>query len=109
MIRAPENSKVHPLPKETNICVSFWYRQHGGHQDYFKEKYHRLALRKSNRKAIVAIARKMLAVIWNILYEKKPYNPALYPVYDPKKVERATEYRQKEIERLSKLLTNKVA
>jgi transposase len=76
---------------------------------YFKEKYHRLALRKSNKKAIVAIARKMLVVIWNILYEKKPYNPALHPVYDPKKVERATEYHQKEIERLSKLLTNKVA
>ena len=27
---------------------------------YFKEKYNRLALRKSNKKAIIAIARKML-------------------------------------------------
>jgi len=71
---------------------------------YFKEKYHRLALRKSNKKAIIAIARKMLVVVWNILKERQPYNPSLVHVYDPVKVERAIVYHQKEIERVSKLL-----
>jgi transposase len=76
---------------------------------YFKEKYQRLSLRKSNKKAIIAIARKILVVIYNILNDKKPYNPALVHIYDPKKVERAIAYHQKEIERVSKLLPLKIA
>jgi transposase len=75
---------------------------------YFKEKFNRLALRKSSKKAIVAIARKMLVVIWNMLNEKKPYNPTLVHIYDPVKVERSIAYHQKEIEKASKLLPNKV-
>jgi hypothetical protein len=75
---------------------------------YFKEKFNRLALRKSNKKAIVAIARKMLVIIWNMLNEKKPYNPTLAHIYDPVKVERSIAYHQKEIEKASKLLPQKV-
>jgi transposase len=75
---------------------------------YFKEKFNRLALRKSSKKAIVAIARKMLVIIWNMLNEKKPYNPTLVHIYDPVKVERSIAYHQKEIEKASKLLPNKV-
>jgi len=71
---------------------------------YFKEKYNRLALRKANKRAIVAIARKMLTVIWNVLKDNNPYNPSLVHVYDPVKVERAIAYHKKEIERVSKLL-----
>jgi transposase len=76
---------------------------------YFKEKYQRLALRKSHKRALIAIARKMLVVIWNILKESNPYNPALVHIYDPAKVERAIVYHQREIERVSKLLPQKVA
>jgi len=75
---------------------------------YFKEKYQRLALRKSNKKAIIAIARKMLVVVWNLLKNNEPYNPALVHIYDPVKVERSIAYHQKEIERVSKLLPLKV-
>jgi transposase len=75
---------------------------------YFKEKYNRLALRKSNKKAIVAIARKMLVIIWNMLNEKKSYNPTLVHIYDPVKVERSIAYHQKEIDKASKLLPKKV-
>jgi len=71
---------------------------------YFNDKYKRLALRKSNKKAIIAIARKMLVVVWNILKENKPYNPALTHIYDPIKVARSIAYHQKEIEKASKLL-----
>jgi transposase len=71
---------------------------------YFKEKFNRLSLRKSNKKAIIAIARKMLVVIWNILNDKKPYNPTLIHIYDPIKVARSIAYHQKEIEKATRLL-----
>jgi transposase len=71
---------------------------------YFKEKYTRLALRKSNKKAIIAIARKMLVVVWNILNESKPYNPSLVRIYDPIKVARSIAYHQQQIEKASLLL-----
>ncbi len=71
---------------------------------YFKEKFNRLALRKSSKKAIVAIARKMLVIIWNILNDSKPYNPTLGHIYDPVKVTRSIAYHQKEIQKASKLL-----
>ena len=75
---------------------------------YFKEKFNRLSLRKSNKKAVIAIARKMLVIIWNIIKDNKPYNPTLAHIYDPVKVARSIAYHQKEIERASKLLPLKV-
>jgi transposase len=72
---------------------------------YFKEKFNRLALRKSNKKAIIVIARKILVIIWNILNDGNPYNPTLVHIYDPIKVARSIAYHQKEIERVSKLLS----
>jgi len=72
---------------------------------YFKEKYTRLALRKSNKKAIIAIARKMLVVVWNILSENKPYNPKLAHIYDPVKVARSIAYHQQQIEKASRYLS----
>jgi transposase len=75
---------------------------------YFKEKFSRLALRKSNKKAIIAIARKMLVIIWNMLNDSKPYNPTLVHIYDPVKVSRSIAYHQKEIEKASKLLPKEV-
>ena len=75
---------------------------------YFKEKFNRLSLRKSNKKAIVAIARKMLVITWNLLNERKPYNPTLVHIYDPVKVERSIAYHQKEIEKASKLLPKNI-
>jgi transposase len=75
---------------------------------YFKEKFNRLALRKSSKKAIVAIARKLLVIIWNMINNGKPYNPTLVHIYDPVKIERSIAYHQKEIEKASKLLPNKV-
>jgi len=75
---------------------------------YFKEKFNRLALRKSSKKAIIAIARKILVIIWNMLNDNKLYNPTLVHIYDPVKVERSIAYHQKEIEKASKLLPKNV-
>jgi len=71
---------------------------------WFKEKFIRLSIRKSRKKALIAIARKLLTVTWNVLYYKTPYNPQLVHIYDPVKVEAKFNYHQREMERMQKLL-----
>jgi transposase len=70
---------------------------------WFKEKFNRLAMRKSRKKALIAIARKLLTVTWNVLYYKTPYNPQMVHIYDPSKVEAKINYHQREIERMKNL------
>lgn len=70
---------------------------------YFKDKFTRLAMRKSQKKALIAIARKIGVIIYCVLKEKKPFNPSLLPLYDPLRVQRQIEYHQREWMRLSKL------
>ena len=70
---------------------------------WFKEKFNRLAMRKSKKKALIAIARKLLTVTWNVLYYKTPYNPQLVHIYDPLKVGAKINYHQREIERMQQL------
>jgi len=71
---------------------------------WFNEKFTRLSIRKSRKKALIAIARKLLTVTWNVLYYKEHYNPKLVHVYDPIKVKAKVNYHQHEIERMRKLL-----
>jgi len=71
---------------------------------HYREKYARMAMRKSNRKALIAVARKIGTVIWNMLAGRQPYNPALMPVYDPAKLSGKISYHQREIQRLEKIL-----
>jgi len=71
---------------------------------WFKEKFNRLSIRKSRKKALIAIARKLLTVTWNVLYYKTPYNQHLVHIYDPIKVEAKMNYHQMEMERMQKLL-----
>jgi transposase len=70
---------------------------------WFKEKFNRIAIRKSRKKALIAIAGKLLTVTWNVLYYKAPYNPQMVHIYDPSKVEAKINYHQREIERMKKL------
>ncbi|MBE9490644.1 MAG: IS110 family transposase [Bacteroidetes bacterium] len=72
---------------------------------YFKEKYNRLAMRKSRKKALIAIARKIGVIIWNVLQKLEVYNPSKLPVYDPIKLEAKMNYHQREFERLEELYT----
>jgi transposase len=71
---------------------------------YFKEKFNRLAMRKSRQKALIAIARKLGVLIWNVLYYKQEYNPEKLIVYDPGKLQAKISYHQKECDRLQKLI-----
>jgi hypothetical protein len=69
----------------------------------FKEKYNQLAIRKSRKKALIAIARKIAVVIWNVLYYQQNYDPDKIIVYQPVKLQAKIKYHQKEIERLEKI------
>jgi len=71
---------------------------------WFKEKFNRLAMRKSRKKALIAIARKLLTVTWNVLHYKSPYNQKLAHIYDPVKVEAKIGYHKREMERMQKLI-----
>jgi transposase len=71
---------------------------------YFKEKFNRLALRISRKKALIAIARKLNVIIWHLLSEKRPYDPGLLPVYDPVRLASRMRYHIREKERLEKLI-----
>lgn len=71
---------------------------------YFMEKFHRLAMRKSSKKALIAIARKILVIHWNVLRHQTPYNPQLVHVYDPAKMAAKIAYHEREIEKTAKLL-----
>jgi hypothetical protein len=68
------------------------------------DKFTKLAIRKSRKKALVAIGRKMLVIIWHILSEKTQYNPRPVHIYDPVKVEHKIKYHEREIEKAKKLI-----
>lgn len=71
---------------------------------YFQEKFARLAMRKPRKKALVAIARKIAVVAWNVLYYQQVYNPEKLIIYSPAKVQAKMNYHQREFERLNKLI-----
>ena len=71
---------------------------------FFMDKFTKLAIRKSRKKALVAIGRKILVIMWHILSEKTQYNPCLVHIYDPVKVEHKIKYHEREIERAKKLI-----
>lgn len=73
---------------------------------FFKEKFTRLCLRKNRKKALIAIARKMSVLIWNVLNYQQVYDPQKLIVYEPGKVQAKMNYHQKEFRRLEGLLKN---
>ena len=49
---------------------------------WLKDKYHSLKKRRGHKKAIIAIARKILTAIWHMLKKHEPYNHDLYQKSD---------------------------
>jgi hypothetical protein len=81
-------------------CAWAASRTKGSH---YKSKFEQLCIRKSRKKALIAIARKLLTVVWHVLNEDEPFNPVLLPVYDPKRLEMKIRYHRKELEKLEAL------
>jgi transposase len=71
---------------------------------YFMDKFQKLAIRKSRKKALVAIGRKILVIIRHILSEKTQYNPKIVHIYNLVKVEQKIKYHEREIEKAKKLI-----
>jgi transposase len=69
---------------------------------WLKTKFEQLCIRMSSRKALIAIARKLLVIIWNILSKKEDYKE-FKPKSNPEKLKRKKAYYQKQLEELEKL------
>lgn len=82
-------------------CAWAASRMKGSHYHIVFQK---LIVRKPKKKALIAIARKQLAVIWNMLYCKQKYNPNMQPVYNVNKLKNRIKYYQKQLNYLQKLL-----
>jgi transposase len=55
---------------------------------WLKDKYQALKKRRGHKKAVIAIARKLLAAIWNMLAKNQPYNHELHQKSDPPPINR---------------------
>lgn len=65
-------------------------------------KFIQLTIRKGNKKALIAIARKHLSVIWNILGKQQEYNAQLQPVYSAEQLQSKKTYYLKQLEQLNR-------
>lgn len=81
-------------------CAWAASRTKGSH---YKSKFEQLCIRKSRKKALIAIARKLLTVVWHVLNENKPFNDQMLPVYNPQKIALKMRYHRKELEKLEAL------
>lgn len=81
-------------------CAWAASRTKGSH---YKSKFEQLCIRKSRKKALIAIARKLLTVVWHVLNESEAFNNRMLPVYNPRKVEMKMRYHEKELEKLKAL------
>lgn len=67
----------------------------------YYNKYNQLAIRKGRKKALVAVARKQLTVVWNILKYEQPYDISKQPVISPEQLLAKKKYHEKELDKLS--------
>lgn len=66
---------------------------------YLKNKFEQLSIRKSSKKALIAIARKQLVIIWNVLSKQEEYKEPQI-LLSPKQVESKKKYYLEKLERL---------
>lgn len=69
-------------------------------ESYFNIKFKRLTTRKGPQKSLIAIARKIAVIAWNVIQCKKAFDANLLPIYDPKDLKRVIEYHQKTVNEL---------
>lgn len=67
---------------------------------YLGEKYRRLAARKGRKKALVAIARKMLIICYHMLSTRKPYCDLGIDYLDKLNVERKKQHHLRQLQKL---------
>lgn len=66
---------------------------------WLKSKFEQLCVRKSSKKALIAIARKLLVIIWNVLSKHETYREFV-PKIDPMQRLKKIEYYNKRLQEL---------
>jgi transposase len=79
-----------------------WAASRTKNSSYYN-KYNQLAVRKGRKKALVAVARKQLTVVWNILKYEQPYDIDKQPVITPEQLLAKKKYHEKELSKLGVL------
>lgn len=69
---------------------------------HFNNQFQKMIVRKGSKKTLIAIARKQLSVVWNILAHKEVYDPELQPVYSASQIEKQMKYYEGRLQDLSK-------
>lgn len=67
---------------------------------YFNAKFKQLITRKGSKKALIAIARKIAVIAWNMLRASEPFKPEMLPIDDEQTMRRRLKYHQQIIEDL---------
>lgn len=69
---------------------------------YLKEKFERLCIRKSRKKALIAIARKQLVIAWYVLTQKENYKEPVIELTEKQRKQKQAYYKQK-LQKLEKV------
>ncbi len=62
---------------------------------YLKDKFERLCVRKSRKKALIAIARKQLVIAWNVLSKQEIYKEPIIQLTEKQIAQKKKYYQQK--------------
>jgi transposase len=68
---------------------------------FLSARYHRLAARRGKKRAIVAIARTILANIWYMLTRRQPYQELGGDYFDQRKKDSSIHYHVRQLEKLT--------
>ena len=68
---------------------------------FLKSRYHRLAARRGKKRAIVAVARSMLASAWHMLTYRQPYQELGGDYFDQRRKEVKVSYLTRQLEKLT--------
>jgi hypothetical protein len=68
---------------------------------FLKSRYHRLTTRRSKKRAIVAVARSILASAWHILTYRQPYRELGDDYFDQRRKDAKVSYLTRQLEKLT--------
>ena len=71
---------------------------------HFQTFYRNLSFRKGSKKALIAVARKQLTVVWNVLTKNQPYDPSKQPVISQEQLKARKGYYEKELKKINTVL-----
>ena len=101
-IKSKAITKGNPYLKRI-IVQTAWSssRTKGSH---FQSFYRNLSFRKGSKKALIAVARKQLVVVWNLLTTNQPYDSSKQPIVTQEQLRARKGYYEKELKKINLVL-----